>query len=184
VLDHHTSAAASGGLLWQNTTWSHGYCSIAHPAPKCLANEKPASEIASFMLFSQHPISHLISCALVPPPPPPTLPPHLPPLVPLFAYLSHLTMPKPKQFLKENKKKSKHAPSVGDWARLGKVTTSLTGNSSRQRQMSTWQVRNVRNRVRASSDGVPAGVDFEEAGEKWRGGDATKVCSPKKTRVM
>jgi hypothetical protein len=39
-------------------------------------------------------------------------PPASTPTVP-FAYLSYLTMPKPKQFLKENKKKSKHALSVG-----------------------------------------------------------------------
>ncbi|PMD13400.1 hypothetical protein NA56DRAFT_712151 [Hyaloscypha hepaticicola] len=49
-------------------------------------------------------------------------------------------MPKPKQFLKENKKKSKHAPSV--------PTTA--------------------------DEYLAAGVDFEEAGEKWRGGDAAK----------
>ena len=34
------------------------------------------------------------------------------------------------------------------------------------------------NGFRAVSDYVLAGVDFEEAGEKWRGGDAAKVCSP------
>jgi hypothetical protein len=28
------------------------------------------------------------------------------------------------------------------------------------------------------ADNVPAGVDFEEAGEKWRGGDAAKACAP------
>jgi hypothetical protein len=27
------------------------------------------------------------------------------------------------------------------------------------------------------ANSVIAGVDFEEAGEKWRGGDAAKVCS-------
>ncbi|KAN0114489.1 hypothetical protein V8E51_004033 [Hyaloscypha variabilis] len=49
-------------------------------------------------------------------------------------------MPKPKQFLKESKKKSKHAPSA--------PTTA--------------------------DEYLAAGVDFEEAGEKWRGGDAAK----------
>ncbi|KAE8440985.1 hypothetical protein EG329_006122 [Mollisiaceae sp. DMI_Dod_QoI] len=49
-------------------------------------------------------------------------------------------MPKPKQFLKENKKKSKHAPPV--------PTTA--------------------------DEYLAAGVEFEEAGEKWRGGDAVK----------
>ncbi|KAF8853654.1 hypothetical protein BDZ45DRAFT_677539 [Acephala macrosclerotiorum] len=49
-------------------------------------------------------------------------------------------MPKPKQFLKENKKKSKHATPV--------PTTA--------------------------DEFLEVGVDHEEAGEKWRGGDAAK----------
>ncbi|KAF4636004.1 hypothetical protein G7Y89_g2094 [Cudoniella acicularis] len=49
-------------------------------------------------------------------------------------------MPKPKQFLKEAKKKSKHAPQVPT----------------------------------SADEFLAVGVDFEEAGEKWRGGDAAK----------
>lgn len=49
-------------------------------------------------------------------------------------------MPKPKQFLKESKKKSKHAQQAPETA----------------------------------DEYLAAGVDFEEAGEKWRGGDAVK----------
>ncbi|KAE9379636.1 hypothetical protein N431DRAFT_434565 [Stipitochalara longipes BDJ] len=87
----------------------------------------------NFMLITSN--FHLISCTLVPPH-------HTAAFTPAasFAYLSHLTMPKPKQFLKETKKKSKHAPSV--------PTTA--------------------------DEYLAAGVDFEEAGEKWRGGDAAK----------
>lgn len=57
-------------------------------------------------------------------------------------------MPKPKQFLKENKKKSKHAPSVG-WLPPSESDETLNRNRSQQRQMNTWQVRNVWNCVRA-----------------------------------
>lgn len=49
-------------------------------------------------------------------------------------------MPKPKQFLKDNKKKSKNA-----------VPAPATADEY-----------------------LAAGVDFEEAGEKWRAGDAAK----------
>ncbi|RDL40631.1 uncharacterized protein BP5553_00610 [Venustampulla echinocandica] len=60
-------------------------------------------------------------------------------------------MPKPKlkQFLKENKKKSKHAPQ-----RPTTADEYLAGK---------WYEK-----------AKEAGVDFEEAGEKWRGGDAVK----------
>jgi hypothetical protein len=57
-------------------------------------------------------------------------------------------MPKPKQFLKDNKKKSKHAPSV-IWLIFSESDEILTRNRSQQRQMNTWQVRIVRNCFRA-----------------------------------
>jgi hypothetical protein len=84
-------------------------------------------------------------------------------------------MPKPKQFLKENKKKSKHAASVR-WLSLRNGRPNI-------------HVRQVPTTADEYLEGtecpemgwiIPnraiAGVDFEEAGEKWRGGDAAKVC--------
>ncbi|TVY67512.1 UPF0656 protein [Lachnellula suecica] len=63
-------------------------------------------------------------------------------------------MPKPKQFLKESKKKSKHAPQTPTTA-----DEYLAGNKANWTTLLTWNI---------------AGVDFEEAGEKWRGGDSAK----------
>ena len=95
---------------------------------------------------------------------------------PLFSYhLSDFTMPK-KQFLKDNKKKSKHAAPVSILALSFLLhDLSLTSHRPQRQQMTTQQVGSIGNRDRSYLTFVTAGVDFEEAGEKWRGGDAAKV---------
>jgi len=95
---------------------------------------------------------------------------------------TRLIMPKQKQFLKLNKKKEKHPVTVRKYQPPPPpmlpphATTFPLGPRDGRRVPGRYSCNPNGPQSWPWADVSSAGVEFEEAGEKWRAGDAFKSC--------